>query len=321
MSYARSTFAIALLAAATWAHGQTTSPASGTSASKPAQPAAQTAPAPAGQSAPASPPRRALPQAKTAEEHQAYLAAVARPNPGEEEAAAKAFEAKFPASELRAPLYQDLMTKYQNANNADKTIEMGRKVIQLDPDNTVVLVMTANVLAERTRETDLDRDERYKEAMKYAQRGLDTVNAGLSIQAGTPPEKAEELKALVRSMALAAMGTVELNRRNDAAAEQHLRQAVQLNTVQPDAVTYLRLAIALDHQQKYAEALQAANKALELSPQGPMGDLARQERDRLTKLTAAATPPAKPVASPAPATPASPATATPTTPPSKPKGL
>jgi tetratricopeptide (TPR) repeat protein len=270
-------------------------------------------PPPVAPAAPAQPAGTRRPaQAKTQDEINAYNAIRRMSSGAEAETAARDFEAKFPQSELRALIYQNLMDGYQSADNADKAIETGRKSVALDPDNSVVLVMLANLLAERTRDTDLDHDQRYAEAMKDAQHGLDTVATGLVVPPGTAPERVQQIQQFLTALAHSAMGFVELNRHNDPAAEQHLRLAAQLNTLQPDAMVYLRLAIALDHQTKYNDALQATNKVLELTPNGGVADLARQEKDRLLKLTGPAVAPPAPSVKPATPPAATPATPTPT---------
>lgn len=271
----------------------------------PAQPAtSQPQPPPAAQTGttPAPPPttpHKRPPAAKTAEEGAAYQAIATNSDLAAAEAAAKDFESKFPQSELRSVVYSVLMTRYQQANNGEKAVEMGRKVLQLDPDHTIALVMTATVLAERTRDTDLDRDARFAEAMKDAQHALDTIDTGLVLRADVTEEQWKTAKAILSSMAQSAMGMVELKRKNPAQAEKHYRDAVELNAAQPDAVTFLRLALALDQQGKYAEALTAANRAVELSAAtgGTVADWAKQEQNRLKTLTGQAPP------APAPAPP------------------
>lgn len=318
----RSSLSVVLLLG-TLAGAQATPPASAPPPAQQPAPGAAAAPqAPA--AAPVQPPgTRRLPQATSQEEFDAYNA-VRRISTGPQaEEAAKAFVAKYPTSELRGPLYQGLMDAYQAGNNADKAIEMGRLSLSYDPNHPVVLILLANVLAERTRETDLDRDQRFAEAVKYAERGLETVKTDIVVAAGTPTAKVETLRQLLTSMAHAAIGFVELSRHNDAAAEQHLRLAAQLNTVQPDPMVYLRLAIALDHLNRYPDALQATNKVLQLSSTGMVADLARREKERLEKLIGSAAPPAAaPQAAPPQAAPpaASPPPPSTTPPPSdKPK--
>src|SRR6476660_7843281 len=128
----------------------------------------QTPPAPAGgAAAPATPPAgKRPPQAKTQAEFDAYKVAAADTDAAALEKAADDFAAKFPDSELRILLYKTAMRGYQNANNADKMLDMGRKCLALDPNDPEALVDVAEVLTERTRDTDLDKDQRLDEATK-----------------------------------------------------------------------------------------------------------------------------------------------------------
>ncbi|MGH9670942.1 MAG: tetratricopeptide repeat protein [Terriglobales bacterium] len=243
--------------------------------------------------------RKIPPAAKSQEENTAYRAIVTNADLGAAEAAAKDFEAKYPQSELTYGIYENLMYRYQQANNAEKTVEMGRKVLQFDSDNPMALVTVASVLAERTRDTDLDRDQRLAEAMKDAQRAIDTMGNWLATTPRITDEQAPGVKQALASLAHAAMGRVEMTRKNPAEAEKHYRTSVELDPARPDALTFLRLALALDAQKKYAEALTAAKRAVELSATtgGPVADWAKQEQDRLIKLTGQA-PPAQTTASP-----------------------
>ena len=266
--------------------GQTTP-----SAGQTGQPAAQT---PATPPAPALPPHKTPPAAKTADEFAAYNAAVSNPDIAAAEKAADDFATKYTQSDLRGLLYSNIMRRYQQLNDSEKTLEMGRKVLTYEPNDPVALVMTATVLAERTREGDLDREERFDEALKYAQRALDTTNTDLVVPANATAEQIESAKKVLESMAHSAIGMVDLNRKNDPEAAQQFQQSIALSSPgQVEPLTYLRLALAQDHQKQYPEALASANKAVESSPaNSPVAMLAKQEVDRLSKLTGAGTPPA-----------------------------
>ena len=52
------------------------------------------------------------------------------------EKAADDFAAKFPDSELRVLLYRVDMNGYQNANQADKMLEVGHKILAIDADDS-----------------------------------------------------------------------------------------------------------------------------------------------------------------------------------------
>src|SRR5579872_3793765 len=178
----------------------------GQSNNKPAGQTSQPAP-PAGQAAAAAPQGKRPPQAKTQPEFEAYKAAAAQTDPAALEKAADDFAAKFPDSELRALVYTAAMQRYQQANNADKMIDMGKKILAIDPDDPAALVGVSQALAERTRETDLDKDERNAEAKKYAEHALVTIDTDVP-STGYPPDQLAAFKNFLRSVAYGVLGTI-----------------------------------------------------------------------------------------------------------------
>lgn len=259
------------------------------------KPAAQSAPAgqataPAGQAA--APVGKRKPQAKTQPEFDAYKAAAALTDPAAQEKAAADFATKFPDSELRQLLYATAMHSYQQANNADKMMEMAQKILTYDADDPEALLGVAQVLAERTRDTDLDKDQRLAEARKDAERALVTVET--DVPTGYPPEQLTAYKGFLRSDAYAILGTLDFNAKAWTAAEGNLRKSIDAFPQQVDPIAVFRLSVALDMQNRYPEALKYANQAVDLTKEGTgAGDAARKEKDRLTQLTSGGAPPAK----------------------------
>jgi tetratricopeptide (TPR) repeat protein len=231
------------------------------------------------------------PQAKTQPEFDAYKAAVATTDPAALEKAADDFAAKFPDSELRVLLYKNVMRLYQNANNTDKTEAMGRKVLGFDADDPEALVIVAEVIAERTRDSDIDKDQRFGEATAMAQKATQTIETDVQVPAGTPQDKVDAYKAMMRSQAYSIIGTIDFKKENYPSAEQNLQKSLDAYPADPDKVVVLRLALTLDKEQKYPEALKVANRAVELTQDNtPIGTPARHERDRLQQLTGGAAP-------------------------------
>jgi tetratricopeptide (TPR) repeat protein len=259
---------IVVLGISGWSVGQT----------KPATPA--TTP---GQ-APAAPAGKRPPQAKTQPEFDAYKLAATITDPAAQEKAADDFATKFPDSELRPLLYKQVMGAYQQGNNADKMLAVARKVLTFDADDPEALLGVAQVLAERTRETDLDKDQRLAEARKDAERALVTVDTDVPT-AGVAPEKLELYKGFVRSEAYSILGTIDFNGKAWAAAEGNLRKSIDAFPQQPDPIAVFRLSVALDMQNKYPDALKVASQAVDLTKAGTnAGDAARKEKDRLIQL-------------------------------------
>jgi tetratricopeptide (TPR) repeat protein len=253
------------------------------------KPATQSAPA--GQAATA-PQGKRPPQAKTQPEFEAYKAAIQLTDAPAAEKAADDFAAKFPDSELKVVLYKSAMQKYQSTNNADKMLEMAQKSLSFDPDDPEALVGVSQVLAERTRDTDLDRDQKLAEAKKNAERALVTVDTDVP-SAGYPPEKIDQFKRYIKSEAYAILGTLASNAKNYPEAEANLKKSIEVFPEQVDSVAVLRLAVALDMENKIPDALKYANQAVDLTkdrPDSAAGKAARAEQDRLTKLSSGSAP-------------------------------
>ena len=260
--------------------------------------AQQTSP-PAPQAQPAG---KRPPQAKTQQEYKDYNTAYALTGGAVVEKAANDFAEKYPQSELRSYLYSKAMHDYQTENNPGKMLAMGEKVLALDPDNSIALVLTATVLADSLSDADQDRDQKIGEIKKNSNRALETVDSGFVPPPGATAEQIDAYKKTLQSMAHSALGIMELKTADDTSAEKDLRSAADLNKTQPDPYIWYHLALAQDHlatatvdkeqqQKKYVEALASVNQALQYTgSNADLGRLAQGERERLQKLASLSTP-------------------------------
>jgi len=239
-----------------------------------------------GDSKQSQPAGKRVPQAKTHPEFNDYNAAYATAGGAAVEKAADEFAAKYPASELKAYLYAKAMHEYQNENNPAKMLSVGEKLLQLDPDNSIALVLTSTVLADSLNDVDTDRQAKIARARKNATRALETVDSGFVPPANATPEQVTAYKSTLQSMAHSALGIVALKTGDDATAENELKLSTSLNVSQPDPYLWYHLALAQDHQKKYPEALVSINHALEvIGGNADLGELAKGEQKRLLTLT------------------------------------
>jgi tetratricopeptide (TPR) repeat protein len=284
----RAGIVVAVLGICVWSFAQGNDKPAAQSA--PAGQTGQTPPAAAGQAA--APQGKRPPQAKTQPEFQAYKDAIALTDPAAVEKAADDFATKFPDSELRVVLYKAAMQRYQQANNADKMMDMAQKALTLDPDEPEALLGVAQVLAERTRDTDLDKDQKLAESKKDAERALVTIETDVPVT-GYPPEQIAAFKGFLRSEAYSVLGTLAFNAKNWTEAETELRKSIDAFPQQPDAVAIFRLAVSLDMQNKIPDAMKYVDQVVDLTkdrPDSGVGKAARDEKDRLTKLSAGTAP-------------------------------
>jgi tetratricopeptide (TPR) repeat protein len=280
--------AMLLVAAIAFAQSSPASPAAAQNQASPQNgnpPASgnSSAQAPAASQAPAGGHR--MLQAKSQEEMKAYQDATTKTDAAQAEAAANDFAAKFPDSELRAALYMRAMNMYAQSNNSDKVIDMGRKAIAADPTNPVPLMEVASTLAETTRDTDLDREQRLQEAAKDAHAAIDNVDTGLLVPANADPQRVAGAKRTILTNSYDTLAMVDMSRNDYAAAVGNLQKAIEQSKDNPEAVLYLRLSVAQDKLGQYQPALESADKAVQLAKPGtPAQNLAKQQQERLQKL-------------------------------------
>ncbi len=224
------------------------------------------------------------PAARSLQESDAYQAASGMHGGAAMEKAASDFAAKYPDSELRQNLFSKAMREYQRENKPAGMLAMGEKVLALDPNHSLALVLTATVLADSLADDDRDRDQKIAEIKKNAGRVLQNASAGLASPAASRPEQAALYRTTLQSMAYFALGIVKLKTGDYAEAEKDLKTAADLAKV-PNPYVWYHLALAQDYRMKYPAALNSVEQALQLASANPeLQRLAETEHDRLTRL-------------------------------------
>lgn len=226
------------------------------------------------------------PIAKTEQERDAFNLAYATNRGGAvAEQVADDFAAVYPDSALRVYLYSRAMHAYQAENNAARMLAMAEKVLSLNPDHCVALVLTATVLADELAPGDSDRTRKIEEINKTAHHAIETVGTGFVPPATASPEQAAVYRTTLQSMAYSALGIMRLKTGDDAGAEKDLSMAAVLTKIAPDPYIWYHLALAQDHRKKYAAALNSVEQALQLASANPeLQKLAEIEHDRLAGL-------------------------------------
>jgi tetratricopeptide (TPR) repeat protein len=118
-----------------------------------------------------------------------------------------------------------------------------------------------------------------------------TVDTDVQVPTGTPQDKIDTYKAYLRSSAYSSLGTIEFKKENYPAAQENLQKSIDALPSSPEPAVVLRLALALDKQGKYPEALKVANHAVEVAKDSAVIlGTAKQEVNRLQQLTGGAAP-------------------------------
>lgn len=204
------------------------------------------------------------PQAKTKEEFDA-LQKLADPSltPDQKITMGDEFLQKFPDSELKGFVYRKEMEAYQQKNDFAKMREFGEKVLEQDPDDAVSLILLASAIPERTRETDLDKDQKLNQAEGFAKRALAAIDKLQKPAPEMPDADWEKVRNDARAQSHAALGLVSLQRKQYPAAEEAFKKAVELQA-QKDSIIFWRLGLTYEFLKKYEQAREALKQSVGL---------------------------------------------------------
>lgn len=204
----------------------------------------------------------------------------------------------FADTDYKNQLLNMAMTAAQQKNDYDQTIIYGERAIQADPNNIVARVTLAQLIAQHTRENDLDKEKSLKKAEDYANKGLDLIKTANNPPPGVnvTPEQWADYKKDLSSQAHQALGMVAELRKNYPEAINDYKTALS-EAAHPDPATMARQAKAYNENKQYDDAIATADKVLAMSDAQPViKQFAQQQKDLATKMKAApsAAPPAAP---------------------------
>ncbi len=225
-------------------------PAQGTQAGRPAQQPGQ--------------PAKKQPQAKSQEEYDA-LQKLGDPSltPDQKISLAEEFLQKFKDSELKGFAYRKEMEAYQQKNDFPKMREFGEKILEEDPDDAISLILLASAIPERTRDTDLDKEQKLSQAEDYAKRALVSIDKLEKPSPQMSDADWDKVRNDARAQSHAAIGLVALQRKQFPAAEEAFKKAVELQN-QKDPIVYWRLGLTYEFSKKYEEARDALKQSVAL---------------------------------------------------------
>lgn len=252
-------------------------------------------------------------QLKSQEEQKTLQAVLQAMTPDSRITAAEEFITKYPKSDFRSLALFAEAQSYQQKNDFEKMVIYGERALEADPDDATKLqamLMLANGIAQRTREFDLDREEKLGRVDKYANGALDMLKTIPKPNPNLPDEQWDGFKGQMASDAHEALGISALVRKNYDQAITEFKTAVEVSK-QPEPTAQVRLASAYNKAGKYDDAVAVCDKLMavpDLNPQ--IRQIAQAERARaLQAKGGGAQAPAPAAGAPAPS--AAPAPATP----------
>jgi len=209
------------------------------------QAAAQAAAAPAAAApaaaAPAAPAAQ-KPQIKDPAEYNAYVNAVQQADPAAKAQAIEAFLQTYPNSVMKEDALVSLMGAYQQAGNAQKTVDTANRVLQANPNNIRALALLTYYYRTMASQGGADAAKNADLATQYGQKGIDALPNtpkpdGMSDADFTKFHN--ELSAIFEG----AVGFAALQKKDLPTAQKDLRGAVEHES-QPNIADIYPLATA-----------------------------------------------------------------------------
>ena len=196
-----------------------------------------------------------MPQFKSQEEIDAFILVQSAATEDQRASAGVDFIAKFPKSEAVGLASYMTMLAYQQLNDFDNMLLYGELVLDSDPVPNVrvgTLISLASAIPARTREFDLDKDEKLNKAEDFAKQAMNLIPTIQKMDPNMLDDEWLATKMEFMSQCHEAIGSVMLKRQDYAAAEASMRKAMDL-TPSPQPFTLYQLATALNKQGKNEE--------------------------------------------------------------------
>ena len=239
------------------------------------------------------------PTPKSKGEIEALQAMFGTQDPDARIKAVDALLSKYADTEFKGlALYLEAVS-YQQKNDFEKMIVFAEQSIQADPKQYAAMLMLAKGIAQKTREFDLDREEKLTRAEKYAKDAMEIVKDAPKPNPQITDDQWNEAKKQYTAQGHEALGYAAMARKNYDAAVSEMKAAL---ADAPDPVTMVRLASVYNQTKKPDEALALLDKVMAMPDLHPsIKQFAQAEKVRATQMKSGGTNPGAPAAPPAPA--------------------
>ncbi len=202
------------------------------------------------------------PQFKSQEEVDAFMLVQGAATVEQRASAGVDFIANYPESEAVGLASYMVMLSYQQLNDFDNMLLYGEMVLDTDPApgvKTGTLISLANAIPTRTREFDLDKEEKLNKAEDFAKQAMNLIPTIPKMDPNMTDDQWLETKMDFMSQCHEAIGSVMIKRQDYPAAEASMRRALEMSP-DPAPYTMYQLATALSRQGKNEEAGELADR-------------------------------------------------------------
>jgi tetratricopeptide (TPR) repeat protein len=184
---------------------------------------------------------------------------------------------KFADTEYKVIALEMASETARAMGDADKTIIYCERTIEADPTNMAALAMLSKTIAEKTREFDLDREEKLTRSDGFANKVIEMAPSAKKANAMLTDEQwTVRIKDLVAQAHEAKAAAAFVRKKNDLAIEEYKLAIDGAGT--PDPTTLIRLGMVYNAAQKYDDAIAILDKAIAGTDNAQVRQVAGQEK-------------------------------------------
>ena len=252
----------------------------------------------------------AQPKPKSPEEYEALKTMFGAQTPDARIAAAENVLTKFAETEFKSVAFYFEAVAYDQKHDYEHTVVFGERTLEADPKYYQAMLLLAGVIAQHTKEFDLDREEKLAQVEKYSKNAIELIKDAPKPNSSITDDQWAAAKKDMVSQAHTALGMGAMARKKYDVAESEFKIAID-SADKPDPATMVRLGKVFSDDGKYDEAIAQYDKVMAMPDVNvTVKQVAQAERVRaIQKKT-----PAKPADAAPPPNTANPGPPNPTTP-------
>lgn len=224
------------------------------------------------------------PTPKSQKEVDALMAVQNAATPEARLTAIDALLTKFADTEFKPGLLMMAAATYQQKGDADNMMIYAERALDADKGSYQAMLMLGSGLATRTREHDLDKEDKLAKAEGYAKQAMQAITTATKPRPDITDEQWTDAKKQLTSQAHEILGTTAMVRKKYDVAISEYKTAIEGDST-PDPTTMVRLAAAHNAANQPDAALALCEKIMAMADAPPqVKSVAQAERVRATQM-------------------------------------
>ena len=208
------------------------------------------------------------PQPKSKGELAAIQAMLSAPDPDSRIKAADELITKFADTQFKDLALYVTAYSYQQKNDVEKMMVYAERAIEANPQHYQALLMLAEAIPPRTKEFDLDREDKLGRAEKYANTAMEILKTAVKPNPGITDVEWENSKKDLVAQAHQSLGMAAMTRKKYDVAIAEYKLANE-SAAGPEPAYQVRLAQAYFAAGKYDDAIATAEKVMAIPDAHP----------------------------------------------------